>query len=223
MKPTDRATLDVPQELAREITRYGGLNPHGDPTWRVVLAQNVLRQSFGVMTTMPDVTEDTDLTDIEPEKVAQGEFWTPRYECEGWILERWFPASSWSAVMDWENAMAEDGYTPMMGEYPRHGQYYMVSTETYPELPTIDYWKMLIQQQLRDQARSPKDPVVYLSEQLYLERVGKERKEEAYLREVDHLHRDVVKPMLATMSKTAQLVRDGLQQELGCRSVLAAG
>jgi hypothetical protein len=219
----EKATLDVPPELARALTVYGGLNPFGAPLWRVALAENVLRQSFGIMRTMPDIGEDADQADMEPEKTEEGEFWTPRYECEGWILERWFPASSWSACMEWENAMAEDGFTPMMGEYPRHGQYYMVSTEAYREMPSLDFWKMLIQQQLRDQARSPHDPVAYLSEQLYIERVGKQLKEEAYLREVDHLHKDVVKPMLATIGRTAQVVRDDLQVELGSRSVLAAG
>jgi hypothetical protein len=218
-----RAALDVPPDLNGELARYGGLNPYGEPLWRVALAQNVLRQSFGIVTHMPDVDPDSDTTDLEPEGVEEGEFWTPRYECEGWILERWFPASSWMASMEWENAMGADGVTPMMGEWPRHGQYYMVSTEAYEKLPSIDFWKATIQAQLREQARSPHDPATYLSQQLYLERRGKELKEEAYLREVDHLHKSVVKPMLATIGKTAQRVRDEVQAEMRCRSVLAAG
>jgi hypothetical protein len=215
--------LDVPVDLVRKITRYGGLNPFGLPVWRVVRAENVLRQSFGIMRHMPDVSDDADMTDLEPERVEEGEFWTPRYQFDGWILERWFSAECWGDCLDWAHEMSEDGATPMMGEWPRHGEYYMVSLEALAEQPGVDYWKAHIHSEIWAMNVADVTPAVYLKEQLYLERVAKELKTEAYLRECDHLHASVTKPMLATMGVAAQRVRDGLQAELRMGSVLGAG
>ena len=117
-----KANRETPPALRAEITRYGGLNPYGKPQWRVVLAQNVLEQCFGVMRHLPMVSEDADVTDMAPELIEEGEFWIPRYSGKGWILERWFPTSTWGDQETWNNTYAEDGFTRMMGRFPRHGE-----------------------------------------------------------------------------------------------------
>lgn len=218
-----RAVRDTPRALMAEITRYGGLNPFGKPQWRVVLAQNVLEESHGVMRHMPLVSADADVTDIEPERVETGEFWTPRYDCKGWILERWFPSTAWGNSLDWRLATAEDGVTRMMGEYPRHGDYYMVSTEFLRECPSVGYWKDEIQEELRRMANLPGDPARLLEDRLREARLDEERRKERYLEEVNMIHRSVVDPLLATVGGTAQRVRDAAALAAGLQGNLAAG
>lgn len=218
-----KAIEGVPRELLRELRRFAGTNPHGEATWRVVLAQNVLEQSFGVMRHMPRVDVDADITDIEPEKVEAGEFWTPRYQLEGWILERWFPPKAWGETFDWEMATSEDGVTRMTGEYPRHGDYYMVGDGPYRELPGIGFWKEQVQMELRRMAAAPIDPSTYLSTLLYLEKTQKELKREDFAEEVNALHRGITDPALATVSRTAQMMRNQLATEWGYEGNIAAG
>lgn len=217
------ATRDTPRAVEREITRYGGLNPHGQPMWRVVLAQNVREQSFGTMRHMPRVSADADITDIEPERFESGEFWQPRYLNPGWILERWFPPAAWGSQEEWEQATSEDGVTRLKGEWPRHGEYFMVSEEALAEPPPIDHWKREIARLLREEAQAERDPATHLSQLLYLMRTGEQQRNEAYLGEVNYIHRGVVDPMLATVSRTAQRMREQLAGEIGLGGHLAAG
>lgn len=214
MDPHQLAMRDTPREIEREITRYGGLNPHGKPAWRVVLAQNVREQCFGTMRHMPRVSADADITDIEPESYESGEFWVPRYMTPGWILERWFPAHAWGSQADWEAAEADDG-SRLKGEFPRNGDYFMVGEGPFAEMPSTDFWKREIARLLRAEANSPTDPATHLSQHLYLERVAEEARREAYRTEVDQIHRGVTDPLLTTVSRTAQRVRNELADEMG--------
>lgn len=209
------ATQDTPREVEREITRYGGLNPLGRPAWRVVLAQNVREQCFGTMRHMPRVSVEADIADIEPERYESGEFWVPRYLTPGWILERWFPAHAWGSQSDWEAATSEDGVTKLKGPYPRNGDYFMVGDGPFVEPRSLSYWKGEIARLLRAEANSPTDPATHLSQHLYLERVTEQARREAYLDEVNHIHRSVTDPLLTTVSQTAQRVRQSLAEDLG--------
>ena len=215
MDPDQLALKDTPREVERAITRYGGLNPHGKPSWRVVLAQNVREQCFGTMRHMPRVSAEADVTDIEPERYESGEFWIPRYDVPGWILERWFPAGTWGTVFDWEAAKSEDGVTRLKGAFPRHGDYYMVGEGPFAEPPPLEFWKREIARILRAEANSPTEPATHLSRHLYLERATGQARREAYLEEVNHIHRAVTDPLLTTVSSAAQRVRNELADELG--------
>jgi hypothetical protein len=221
------ALKDVPVALHREITRFGGLNPFGKPLWRVVLAQNVLEQSFGVMRHMPcvsaDAMPDNEIPDVEPERIETGEFWTPRYSGRGWILERWFPASVWGSLQEWRLATAEDGETRMMGAFPRHGDYYMVSDVCLPKCPSVGYWKTEIGKELRRMTAMHSDPSRRMNEALYMARIAEERRKERFTEEVNSIHRSVTAPILATVGRTAQCLRDGLAEQIGLRGNLAAG
>ena len=223
MNPHELATRGVPAALREEITRYGGQNPYGMPLWRVVLAENVREQCFGQMKHMPRVSADADLTDIEPEKFTSGEMWVPRYDSKGWILERWFPASAWGSQITWEHELAADGLTKLKGEWPRHGDYFMVGDESYAHMPGIEFWKEEIQKELRRQANAPTDPATYLFVCLYLNRVGEEMRRAAFMDEVNHIHRGTVEPMLATVGRTAQMMRNEMLEEMGINGHLSAG
>jgi hypothetical protein len=224
--PHAHANRNVPGEIRREITRYGGLNPFGRPSWRVVWAQNVLEQTFGSMRHMPRVGADIDLAEVEalePQFFESGELWIPRYQNRGAILERWFPASAWGSQITWESEVAEDGVTRLKGEWPRHGDYFMVGDEFYAEMPSAGFWKDKIQLELRRMANAPVDPATYLANCLHIERSAEAMRREAFIEEVNHIHRHEVEPMLATVGTTAQRVRDELMDSLGMEGHLAAG
>jgi hypothetical protein len=215
MDPDRLAARETPREVQREVTRYGGLNPYGKPAWRVVLAQNVLEQSFGTMRHMPRVSAEADIADIEPERYESGEFWTPRYMTPGWILERWFPAHAWGSQDEWEQTTSEDGITKLKGGFPRNGDYFMVGDGPFGELPPVDYWKREIAKLLREEAEQPGDAAALMSRHLYMERVAEQARRDAYVAEVNHLHRAVTDPLLTTVSRTAQRVRNELADDLG--------
>lgn len=218
-------TRDTPRALTAELTRYGGLNPFGEPAWRVVLAQNVMEQTFGTMRHMPVVQADAvdDVPEIEPERFSSGEMWVPRYNDSGWILERWFPAHAWGSQVEWEYELAQDGVTRLKGEFPRHGDYFMVNGMFHVEQQSADFWKAEIQRCLRDQEAMPGDPATVLSRNLYMHRVKQEQREEDYREEVNRLHRTITDPILATIGRTNQLVRDQIRAEQGYDFHIAAG
>ena len=225
MHPRERATLDVPRQLNRELARYGGLNPFGLPLWRVVLAANVLEQSFGQMVHMPRFSADTDVTvaEVEPERFTSGEMWTPKYEAEGYGLERWFPASAWGSRAEWEHETSRDGVTRMKGEFPRHGDYWMVGDEWHLRLISADGWKREIQRWMAEQAALGGDPAMRLKLNLYKHRLKEQRRHEAFEEDVNRIHRSVVDPMLATIGATAQRVREQVALDMGWGTHLPAG
>ena len=62
---------------------------------------------------------------------------------EGWILEKWFPASSYGTQAEWYSYKAIDGFTPMLGPYPECGDYEMVFGP-WLKVPTTDTLQGLI-------------------------------------------------------------------------------
>lgn len=221
-------TRDTPRHVTAELTRYAGTNPFDQPLFRVVLAQNVREQIFGTMRHMPiigaDALDDVDISTIEPEAFSSGEMFIPRYDAEGWILERWFPAHAWGSQSDWESATSEDGVTRLKGEFPQQGDYFMVNDMFHVELSPMDFWKEEIQKCLRAEESLNGDHAAMLSRNLYVHRVRQEKREQDYRDTVNYVHRSVTDPILATIGRSAQMVRDNTRTESGCWGMhLAAG
>ena len=225
---------DTPADVTDKLLRWGGKNEYGDPNWRIILAENHLVQRAGMWTEFDEGTEQVQFEErahdvafktqqIAPTAIRIGMLWVPLYPCTGWILERWFPAHAWGSQSEWEHETAQDGVTRMMGQYPRHGDYYIVSEEFHAEQRSAEFWKGEIQKCLRAEEAMPGDPATMLSRNLYLHRWRQEQREEEYREEVNRLHRTVTDPLLATISKTAQLVRDKIRVEQGFDFHLAAG
>ena len=225
MHPRERATLDVPRELQREIARFGGLNPFGGPMWRVVRAENVLEQRFGQMRQMPRLKADEvgAVPEVEPEGWASGEMWLPRYDGQGYCLERWFSAGAWGSEWEWAQAMSQDGVTRMTGEFPRHGDYQMVNGGFISQLPGAEFWKAEMLKWTRGMERLEGDEAARLKRTLYLAKLREEEREREYAEEVNRIHRTVVDPALATIGRTAQRMRDELAAGMGWNSHLPAG
>ena len=141
---------DTPAEVTAALLRWGGKNPYGEANWRIILAQNHLVQRAGMWTEFEPETEQTNFRtvgnevryqhrQIAPDAIRIGVFWVPLYQVEGWILERWFPASSYGSREQWESALSQDGKTPMMGPFPERGGYFMLSGGgPWPEIPRLE-------------------------------------------------------------------------------------
>lgn len=141
---------DTPNDVIDKLTRWGGTNEYRDPNWRIILAENHLVQRAGMWTEFADETEqvhfetvgkDVHYTtrQIAPDAIRIGTFWVPLYQVTGWILERWFPASSYGSKEQWESALSQDGVTPMMGPFPERGGYFMLSGGgPWPEIPLLE-------------------------------------------------------------------------------------
>ena len=126
------------QDTSEFLVTVGGLNPYGEPMWRVVLARNVIWKVEGgkVWDASLSIAERGGI-DVESGRVYgnrpvrdEGERLVEqqRYpHLEGWILQKWFPASSYDRAQ-WfapEHCLA-DG-TPKLGPYPLFGDYEMMA------------------------------------------------------------------------------------------------
>lgn len=219
------ATRNVSATLNADLARFGGRNPFGSPTWRVVRAEDCFEASFGTMRHMPVVSADDDLAmgDLEPQAFSSGEMWTPKYDSTGFGLERWFPAGTWGSQWDWEHETSQDGVTRLKGQFPRQGDYYMVGDGWYPRMRSADHWKREINKWMAEQAARPGNPATALSRNLYIHRLREEQRREAFQEEVNRIHRTVTAPVLATIGRTAQLVREEMQEQSGWDGHVSAG
>ena len=62
---------------------------------------------------------------------------------DGWILEKWFPASAYGTQEEWYSYKAIDGFTPMLGPYPERGDYEMIYGP-WTKIPSTDVLQKLI-------------------------------------------------------------------------------
>lgn len=128
----------APSDIAEYLITIGGRTPFGEAMWRMVVARNVIwkveggkvwddalsiaeRGGFNVEDGR--AYENRPVRDLSGRLVEQ-----QRYpHLEGWILQKWFPASSYDKSQ-WfapEHCMS-DG-TPRLGPYPQCGDYEMVA------------------------------------------------------------------------------------------------
>jgi len=132
-----RGAHRCPSDIEDYLTSIGGKTPFEEPIWRLVIAESVVWKVAG------GKIWDHNLSISERGGIRfAGEGYAPhkplrdetgklverrRYpHLDGWILQRWFPPTSYSRAQ-WfapENCLP-DG-TPKLGPYPQFGDYEMV-------------------------------------------------------------------------------------------------
>ena len=146
------------------LTRFGGRNPFGKPHWRLLVASDRRVKESGVYRDWaPGLsTRGKRWVEFSTEPRCAGlQFFAPREQAssrgdrdarsqkyphaEGWILERWFPASSYGTQAEWYSYKAVDGFTPMLGPYPECGDYEMIYGP-WTKVPASDVLQGLIAQ-----------------------------------------------------------------------------
>ncbi len=154
----------VPRALQQCLTSFGGSNPYRQPQWRLLIASDRRVKESGVYrdwATGLSTAEKGGLNfqpnpnapgcnfsrhDNRPLRVVTEMREVRKYpQAEGWVLEKWFPASSYGTQAEWSSYKAVDGYTPMLGPYPERGDYEMVFGPWF-KAPSSDVLQRLIAQ-----------------------------------------------------------------------------
>lgn len=134
----------VPKETLEYLKRIAGMNPYGEPILRLCVAEDRYTKAGGAFT---DWEQGSSLQDRggygDPEHIGEGVVELRRTSAqplrtvvevrevkkypglEGWILERWYPASMYGSEQDWLSHK-KDG-VPLLGPYPSEGDYEMIA------------------------------------------------------------------------------------------------
>lgn len=208
----DRPEKDTPEWLQAELREYGGLSPDGQPIWRMVLARNCRIRCFG---TMNHVSQDTSKlpefarpTDLVPDRIEEGEFWVPRYKVNGWILQRWFPASAWGLKEKWESEKARDGRTRLLAAFPLRGDYMMMPCGPWNTIIEAGDLKGAIRCYNVQQRKNPANWQNHERALLAFEQQENQKQVGDYAEEIAAQHREVLAGTLRSVSESAQRFRN---------------
>ena len=127
----------APQEIQDYLLTIGGCTPFDEPMWRVVLARNVVWKVAGgkVWDAGLSVSERGGFDLLEgrpyanhPIRDESGNLVEQqRYpHLDGWILQRWFPASFYNKTQWFAPENCLPGGMPKLGPFPQYGDYEMV-------------------------------------------------------------------------------------------------
>lgn len=208
----DRPEKDTPEWIQAELREYGGLSPDGQPIWRLVLARNCRIHCFGTMNHLSQdieaLPDDAKPTDVVPDRIEEGEFWVPRYDLAGWILQRWYPAFVWGSREKWEGEKSRDGRTRLMASYPQHGDYMMMPCGPWKSIAEAGDLKAAIRCYNVQQRRNPANWDNHMKGMLAFEEQARQKKVDDYAEEIAAQHRLVLAGTLRTVSKSAQEFRN---------------
>lgn len=121
-----------PSEIADYLLTIGGRTPFDEPMWRLVVADSVVWKVAGgkVWDDNLSISDRGGLANSHTPIRDESDRLVDRRRyphLEGWILQRWFPPSSYSKSQ-WfapENCLP-DG-TPKLGPFPQFGDYEMIA------------------------------------------------------------------------------------------------
>jgi hypothetical protein len=221
----------VPRPIQQFLKQFGGSNPHGGPQWRLLVGADRLVKEAGVYRDWAEglTTAEKGGLNFSPHPDMPGCNFQ-RYEnkpirvvtemrevrkyphAEGWILEKWFPASAYGTQEEWYSYKAADGITAMLGPYPERGDYEMIYGP-WSKIPSTDLLQRLISSYtsgINHRRGTPKSRAEeYLLRYQYEEEVAeRKRKEEYAVMMADHLS-----PM-----KSGSLAASRWRQELAART-----
>lgn len=168
-------TAVIPKETREALRRVGGLNPFREPLYRLILAEQRITKASGDWTIWDDAVSLDDrgginfkkvfalaqsgatdeeieaaLTPASPKRVDRGIADVALYANEGFLLEKWKPASSFGSPASWPASL---------GPYPQYGDYEDIAGPT-PYLPTISELERAIRlnmQNVENQLTSRRD------------------------------------------------------------------
>jgi hypothetical protein len=114
-----RETHETPDNVAHRLARAGGINPFGEPNYRVVWGWNRLAWIGGKF---EDRDEHSVLLRARIELRKE-----PKYPAVNrWHIERWVPPETYGSPRQWyaQTIERENGISiPALGPYPSRGEY----------------------------------------------------------------------------------------------------
>src|SRR5882724_8327663 len=217
-----RPELDAPQYVRDRMVKYGGKNPFGKPTWRVVLCQNVFVKRGGVFHQMPtgEITQFSvgaggrvEYTPVRADSVQSGVMEVPKYPGKGWILERWLSASLWG-TREWWNAQRGDDGSPLLGPYPNEGDYWLIAGP-FENLPAISDLEGAIAMYEHQQRNKPADLETFMKVAIKNEEDRIVANRLRLEKTLEEMRRSELMPVLKSTSLSAQRFRNELQKMIG--------
>jgi hypothetical protein len=161
-----RETHEAPASVQQRVARAGGLNPFGEPNFRVVWGGSRLAWIGGRWTDR-DAHGNAIREAIELRRA-------PKYfPHDRWHIERWLPAETYGSPETWraQTIEIEDGIAiPALGPYPSRGDYEHCFTlsgarsEFIPLSPAACDWIVRAIEWARRQPRSARRTAVALRE-----------------------------------------------------------
>jgi hypothetical protein len=126
-----RGVNRCPAEISDYLLAIGGRTPFDEPMWRLVVAESVVWKVAGgkVWDENLSLSDRGGFSSLNKPLRDESDHLVERRRyphLSGWILQRWFPPSSYSKSQ-WfalENCLP-DG-TPKLGPYPQFGDYEMI-------------------------------------------------------------------------------------------------
>jgi len=219
----DRPEKDTPEWIQEELREYGGSSPSGKAIWRLVLAQNCRIRCFGslnyISQDIEKLQDDVEFNDdqeaavretrlLAPDRIEVGEHWIPRYDVEGWILQRWFPASAWGTREKWEGERDKDGRTKLLAAYPQSGDYMVMPCGPWRTIAEVGDLKAAIRCYNVQQRRNPVNFGNHMKALLAFEEQTRRDKTDAYAEEISAQHRLALAGTLRSVSTSAQRFRN---------------
>lgn len=220
---------DAPRELQQAIRFHGGMVPGRDiAMWRLVLAQNCIVKASGILHQLP--TGEISCFAIAPDgkrvyekpadKISAGTFELPKYPCDGWILEKWFPPEVWGSRDEWKSHRSEDGST-IMGEYPSRGDYWMLAGP-FERIPDLADLRQAIDMHRQTMATKPVDYANMLKQTILDQETAREQRRNKLEADLAYMRKNELVPVLKSGSLAAQRFRNKLNKSIGDRTHLGA-
>lgn len=136
MYRSDYRGPEPPKRLKELIAKRGGLNPFGEPLYRLVHGGFRMTPSGGTWLEWPEhfTTNDRNERDNAPLRRVVEMRWIHSYPgTDAWVLEKWCPPETYGDPKDWYKVVQQGGtvmYMPSerkhiatLGDYPYRGEY----------------------------------------------------------------------------------------------------
>jgi hypothetical protein len=132
----------------------------------------------------------------------------PRYPHQGWILERWMPPHMWGTEDQWRQQKSEDG-TPMMGPFPKEGDYFMICGP-FPKIPEWGDMENAIANYECQQRLRPENFAAAIAQAIKDEKDLQEKKVQRFEEELEQRRKSDLLPVMKSGSLAAQRFRQTL-------------
>ena len=223
-------TNDAPKAVQDAIARWGGRNPYGDPMWRIVLAQNIVAKRGGLLHDLGDGEQSVFAIGAHGkiveskihDSVSSGIVELPRYGCgPGWIMERWFPASTWGTPEAWAAQRSDDGSRLLCEDYPQRGRYFMLMGP-FDKIPELTDLENAISMHKESMQLQPTNYDAYFRQVMRDEESARKKAKDKLVADLNYRRKNELVPVLKSSSLEAQRFRNDLTAQAGLSEHLGA-
>jgi hypothetical protein len=222
---------EAPKAVQEFLAKIGGMVPgQNRQLFRIVLAEHCMIKTGGIFHDLGSEEQSVFAVDakgkvienrIRDHVTSAALVEVCKYSCDGWIIERWFPAETWGTPEDWTAHKSEDGTTMMKGEFPSRGDYFFVGGP-FPRIPELGDLECAIAMHKQSMEQRPQNYKAHFKQTLLDEATARERRREELEKTLAYVRKNELVPMLKGTSLEAQRFRNQLQTACGLSEHLGA-